>query len=154
MSDSNETLKQRIQADMKTAMKAGEKARLGTIRLLLAAIKQREVDERIVLDDAQVLLVLDKMVKQRRESITQYEQASRDDLAQVERDEMVVLLGYLPEQLTSAGVDDLIRAAIAETNATGVRDMGKVMNALRPKLQGRADMAEASSRVKQLLEHP
>ncbi|NEX21651.1 GatB/YqeY domain-containing protein [Thiorhodococcus mannitoliphagus] len=144
-------LKQQIQTDMKAAMKAGEKDKLGVIRLIMAAIKQREVDERIELDDAQVLAVLDKMVKQRRDSITQYDDAGRTDLADVERFEVGVIQGYLPEALSEAEISALIEAAVAETGASAVRDMGKVMGVLRPKVQGRADMGAVSALVKQRL---
>lgn len=143
-----ETLKQRLQADMKAAMKSGDKARLGVIRLINAAVKQREVDERIELDDAQVLAVLDKMVKQRRDSITQYESAGRDDLAATERDEVEVIQVYLPAALSDTEIDALIDEAIAATGAESMRDMGKLMGVLKPKLQGRADMGGVSQRVK------
>ncbi len=143
-----ETLKQRLQADMKAAMKSGDKARLGVIRLINAAIKQREVDERIELDDTQVLAVLDKMVKQRRDSIDQYESAGREDLAATERDEVEVIQVYLPAALSDAEVDALIEEAVAATGAQSMRDMGKLMGVLRPKLQGRADMGGVSQRVK------
>lgn len=136
---------------MKTAMKSGEKARLGTIRLILAAIKQREVDERIQLDDAQIVAVLDKMVKQRRESITLYDQAGRTDLADAERAESAVLQEYLPQALSESEVGQLIDSAIAETGAVGIADMGKVMAALKARMQGRADMAQVSNRVRGLL---
>ena len=144
-------LKERLQADMKSAMKAGERDRLGVIRMILAAVKQREVDERIALDDAQVLAVLDKMVKQRRESITQYRAGGREDLAGVEQAEIAVLQDYLPQALTAAEIDGLIREALAETGAAGASGMGKVMAVLKPRMQGRADMAEVSARVKILL---
>jgi uncharacterized protein YqeY len=144
-------LKQRVQEDMKTALKAGEKRRLGVVRLILAAIKQREVDERIELDDTQVLAVLDKMVKQRRDSVSQYSAAGREDLAEVERYEIEVCQGYLPKALTESEIADLIDAAIAATGATGMKDMGKVMAELRPQVQGRADMGAVSSLIKQRL---
>ncbi len=144
-------LKIRIQDDMKAAMKGGDKRKLGVIRLLLAAIKQREVDERIELDDEQVLAVLDKMVKQRRDSITQYEQAGRDELAEQEKFEIEILQEYLPEALSEAEISDLVKQAIADTGAESMRDMGKVMGQLKPKLQGRADMGAVSAMVKQLL---
>lgn len=136
---------------MKVAMKAGEKDRLGVIRLIMAAIKQREVDERIVLDDAQVLLVLDKMAKQRRESIGQYRAASREDLAAVEEAELAIILAYLPEALSDTEITSLVEAAIAETGAVGPADMGKIMAVLKPKMQGRADMSAVSAMVKQRL---
>ncbi|MFM8331807.1 MAG: GatB/YqeY domain-containing protein [Candidatus Methylumidiphilus sp.] len=142
------TLKQRIQEDMKNAMKAGQKDRLGVIRLILAAIKQREVDERIVLDDEQVVVVLDKMQKQRRDSISQYTAAGRIDLADVESYETTVIQDYLPQALSDEEVAALIEDAIAETGAAGIAGMGKVMAVLKPKMQGRADMAAVSARIK------
>ncbi|TCT21154.1 GatB/YqeY domain-containing protein [Thiobaca trueperi] len=144
-------LKQQIQDDMKTAMKAGEKVRLGVIRLILAAIKQREVDERIELDDAQVLAVLDKMVKQRRDSITQYSAAGREDLAEVERVEVGVIQDYLPAALTDAELSRLLDEAMAASGAVAMSDMSKVMAVLRPQVQGRADMGAVSALVKQRL---
>ncbi|MBK1720144.1 GatB/YqeY domain-containing protein [Thiocystis violacea] len=144
-------LKQQIQDDMKAAMKAGEKARLGVIRLILAAVKQREVDERIELDDAQVLAVLDKMLKQRRDSITQYSDAGREDLAEVERFEVGVIQGYLPAALSDQEIGDLLDAAIVASGASAMSDMGKVMAVLRPQVQGRADMGAVSALVKQRL---
>jgi len=144
-------LSQRIREDMKTAMKAGEKRRLGVIRLILAAIKQREVDERIELDDTQVLAVLDKMVKQRRDSIEQFEKAGRNELAEQESFEIEVLQGYMPEALGEAEIDAMIAEAIAGTGAVSLRDMGKVMGQLKPKIQGRADMGAVSALVKQRL---
>jgi uncharacterized protein YqeY len=138
-------LKSRLQDDMKTAMKAGDKPRLGVIRLMLAAIKQREVDERIELDDAQTLAVLDKMVKQRRDSISQYEGAGREDLAEVERFEVGVIQGYLPAALSDAEIAALLEEAIAASGAAAMSDMGKVMNVLRPQIQGRADMGAVSA---------
>jgi len=133
---------------MKVAMRAKETARLSTIRLLLAGIKQREVDERIELDDAQVLSVLEKMIKQRRESIAQYEKASRKDLADVEKAEIQVLAGYMPAQMSEADVEKLIQSTISETGASGAKDMGKVMAALKAKLAGKADMGKVSGLVK------
>ncbi|EGV18571.1 GatB/YqeY domain-containing protein [Thiocapsa marina] len=144
-------LKLQIQSDMKTAMKAGDKTRLGVIRLMLAAIKQREIDERIELDDAQVLAVLDKMVKQRRDSITQYSGAGREDLAEIERFETEVIQSYLPRALTDDELTTLIDAAMASTQASAMSDMGKVMGLLKPQIQGRADMGSVSARVKQRL---
>jgi uncharacterized protein YqeY len=144
-------LKQRIQDDMKSAMKGGDKRKLGVIRLVMAAIKQREVDERIELDDDQVLAVLDKMVKQRRDSIEQYAKAGRDELAEQEQFEIEVLQEYLPEALSEEEITDLIKQAMAETGAESMRDMGKVMGILKPKLQGRADMGAVSAKIKQLL---
>ena len=144
-------LKSRLQADMKAAMKGGQKERLGVIRLIMAAIKQREVDERIELGDAEVLAVLDRMVKQRRESIAQYESAGRVDLADVEKAEIEVIQDYLPQALTDAEIDALIHAAMAATGASGMASMGKVMAELKGPMQGRADMAAVSKRVKSLL---
>ena len=144
-------LKDRITEDMKTAMKAGARERLATIRLALAAIKQREVDERITLDDAQVLAVLDKMIKQRRESITQFQTGGRADLVAKETAEIAVLQGYLPAQLTEAEIDEAIAQAIAATGAASVKDMGKVMALVKPKAQGRADLGAVSARIKQKL---
>jgi uncharacterized protein len=144
-------LKDRITEDMKTAMKAGAKERLATIRLALAAIKQREVDERISLDDTQVLAVLDKMIKQRRESITQFQTGGRADLVAKETAEIAVLQGYLPAQLTEAEIDEAIAQAIAATGAASVKDMGKVMALVKPKAQGRADLGAVSARIKQKL---
>ena len=136
---------------MKSAMKSGDKRKLGVIRLLMAAIKQREVDERIELDDEQVLAVLDKMVKQRRDSITQFEQAGRDELAEQEKFEIGILQEYLPEALSEDEISSLVKQAIADAGAESMRDMGKVMGQLKPKLQGRADMGAVSAMVKQLL---
>ena len=144
-------LKSQIQSDMKTALKAGAKARLGAIRLILAAITQREVDERIELDDSQVLAVLDKMVKQRRDSITQYSAAGRQDLADVEQFELEVIQGYLPAALSEAELSALLDAALAQTGAAGMSDMGRVMAVLRPQIQGRADMGAVSALVKRRL---
>jgi len=144
-------LKERITEDMKTAMRAGDKERLATVRLLLAAIKQREVDERITLDDGQVLAVIDKMIKQRREAISQFEAGGRADLVAKETAEIGVLQAYLPVQLTPAEIDALIAEAIAATGAASVKDMGKVMGFVKPKAQGRADMGALSARIKQKL---
>ncbi|EGV30860.1 hypothetical protein ThidrDRAFT_2492 [Thiorhodococcus drewsii AZ1] len=144
-------LKQQIQDAMKAAMKAGEKDKLGVIRLIMAAIKQREVDERIELDDAQVLAVLDKMVKQRRDSISQYESAGREDLAEVERFEVGIIQAYLPTPLTEAEIAQMVESAVSETGAAAMSDMGKVMGVLRPQIQGRADMGAVSALVKQRL---
>lgn len=141
-------LKEQIQSDMKIALKAGDKARLGTIRLILAALKQREVDERVELDDTGALAVLDKMLKQRRDSIEQYAAAGRNDLADVERAELAVIQGYLPAALSVAELETLVAEAIAETGASEMRDMGKVMGVLKPKTQGRADMGAVSAMVK------
>ncbi len=149
MADS--TLKQQITADMKAAMKGGDKPRLSIIRLILAALKQREVDERIDLDNAQVLAVLDKMVKQRRDSIAQYSTAQRQDLVDQEQFELEVLQTYLPEPLSDTELKTMVDSAIAESGADNMRDMGKVMAVLKPKLQGRADMGQVSGLVKQQL---
>mgnify|MGYP001818979753 CR=1 FL=1 len=144
-------IKQTISDDMKAAMRAKEKQRLGVIRLALAAIKQQEVDTRTELDDTAVLAVLDKMVKQRRDSLTQYESAGREDLAQQERYEIEVLQTYLPAALDDAELEQLIKEAISSSGAASTQDMGKVMNELRPKVQGRADMGQVSQKVKALL---
>lgn len=144
-------LKDRITEDMKGAMRAGDKERLAAIRLALAAIKQREVDERITLDDAQVLAVLEKMIKQRREAITQFESGGRADLVAKETAEIKVLQHYLPAQLGDAEIDALIAEAIAATGAASMKDMGKVMAAVKPKAQGRTDMGALSARIKQRL---
>ena len=145
------TLKQRLTDDMKAAMKGGEKVRLGVIRLINAAIKQREVDERIVLDDPAVLSVLEKMLKQRRDSVSQYEAAGREDLAAIERAEIVVIDGYLPEKLDEAAILAEVRAAIAQTGASGPAEMGKLMGVLKPRLAGKADMGLVSALVKKAL---
>ncbi|KOR32778.1 glutamyl-tRNA amidotransferase [Achromatium sp. WMS3] len=141
-------LKQQIQDDMKSAMKTGDKTRLGTIRLILAAIKQREVDERIELDDQQVLAILDKMVKQRRDAIAQFEIAKRDDLVKKETFEIEVCQKYLPEALSTDAIASLIEQAIAATGASSPKDMGKIMGWLKPHIQGRADGKTVSSQVK------
>jgi uncharacterized protein YqeY len=141
-------LKDRIREDMKAAMRGGDKRRLGVIRLVMAAVKQREVDDRIELDDGQVTVVLDKMVKQRRESQSQYEQAQRADLAEQEAYEITVLQEYLPAPLSDAEIAQLIEAAIRETGASSMKDMGKVMGVLRPRLAGRADMGAVSGQIK------
>jgi hypothetical protein len=146
-----ESLKQRITDDMKACMKAKEKERLGTIRLILSAIKQIEVDERIELDDERVIVVLDKMLKQRRESIKQYRDAQREDLAVVEEAEITVIQDFLPQPLTESEIETLIAAAIAESEATSVKDMGKVMGLLKPKMQGCADMAVVGVKIKAAL---
>ena len=142
------SLKQRITDDMKAAMRGGEKDRLAVIRLILAAIKQREVDERIELDEAQTLAVLEKMLKQRRDSIVQYDAAGRVDLADVERAEMAVIEAYLPAKLSEAEIDALIDAAITQTGASSQRDMGKVVGLVKERAAGRADMAQVSARIK------
>jgi len=142
------TLKIQLTEDMKAAMKGGDKARLGVIRLVNAAIKQREVDERIQLDDAQVLAVLEKMLKQRRDSLAQFQAAGRTDLADQEQFEIGVIQAYLPAQLSASEVDAAIGAAIAEAGAAGPKDMGKVMGLVRPKVAGRTDMGKLSELVK------
>jgi len=145
------SMKQQLTDDMKAAMKAGEKDKLGVIRLINAAIKQKEVDERIELDDTAVIAVLDKMVKQRKDSVSQYEAANREDLAAIERAEIVVIEAYLPAKMGEAEIAAAIQAAIAETGATGPADMGKLMGALKPRLAGQADMGLVSKLVKQAL---
>ncbi|MDQ6646385.1 MAG: GatB/YqeY domain-containing protein [Pseudomonadota bacterium] len=142
------TLKQQLTEDMKNAMRAGEKHRLGVIRLMLAAIKQREVDERIELDDTQILAALEKMLKQRRDSVSQFDAAGRDDLSSIERSEMQVIETYLPTKLDDAEIEVLVNAAISETGASSARDMGKVVAAVKAKAAGRADMAVVSGMIK------
>jgi uncharacterized protein YqeY len=142
------TLKERITEDMKTAMRAGEKDRLATVRLILAGIKQREVDERITLDDTQVLAVLEKMAKQRKESIKEFEKGGRADLVAKETAELAIVQGYLPQQMSDAELDALIAEAIASTGATSVKDMGKVMGVVKAKAAGRADMGAVGARIK------
>jgi uncharacterized protein YqeY len=144
-------LKAQIIDDMKAAMKSGEKARLGVIRLITAAIKQREVDERIELDDEQVLIVLDKMVKQRRDSIQQYTDAGREDLAVIEQAEVEIIQAYLPAALSEDEIVAIVEAAIAQTGASSMADMGKVMGIVKPQVQGRGDMGAVSGIVKQKL---
>lgn len=129
-------------------MRSGDKHRLGVVRLILAAVKQREVDERIELDDAQILSAMEKMLKQRRDSVTQFEAANREDLALIERNEMVVIEAYLPTKLNDAEIEALVDAAIAETGASSARDMGKVVAAVKEKAAGRADMAVVSGKIK------
>ena len=145
------SLKQRLADDMKAAMKSGEKERLATIRLVNAAIKQREVDERIALDDAAVIAVLEKMLKQRRDSVSQFEAAGREDLAAVERAEITVIDVYLPAKLDEAAIRTAIAEAIAQTGAAGPAGMGKLMGALKPRLAGQADMGLVSTLVKKAL---
>ena len=145
------SLKQRLTDDMKAAMKSGDKQGLGVIRLMLAAVKQKEVDERIELDDAQVLTALDKMVKQRRDSVSQYEAADRADLADIEKAEIVVIDRYLPAKLDEAAIIAAIDAAVAETGASSAADIGKLMGALKPRLAGQADMGLVSTLVKRKL---
>jgi uncharacterized protein YqeY len=144
-------IKAQITSEMKVAMRAKEKERLGTIRMILAELKRIEVDERIELDDTRVLATLDKMSKQRRDSIAQYEAADRLDLADVERREMEVIKTFLPQPLTPEEINSLIEQAIADTSASGMQDMGKVMGVLKPQIQGRADTGETSKLVKQRL---
>lgn len=142
------SLKARITEDMKNAMRAKDAARLGAIRLLQAAIKQREVDERIELNDAQVVEAIEKMLKQRRDSISQYEAAGRQDLADVEKFEVAVLQEYLPAALTETELNEILAKAIVDTAASGIKDMGKVMAAIRPQVLGRADMGKVSALIK------
>jgi len=145
------SVKSRLKDDMKQAMRSGDKARLGVVRMALAAIQQREVDERAELDDAAVLGVIEKMVKQRRESVEQYRAGGRDDLADKEAAEIALLSGYLPEPLSESELSAMIDAAIAETGAASMKDMGRVMALLRGRAQGRADMAALSAQVKSRL---
>ncbi|MCD6705482.1 MAG: GatB/YqeY domain-containing protein [Thiobacillus sp.] len=142
------SLKARVTDDMKTAMRAKETVRLGTIRLLLAAIKQKEIDERIELDDAAVSSIVEKLIKQRKDSISQFQAAGRDDLVAAEQAELAVLQAYLPEQLSAAEVEAAVTAAIAESGASSAKDMGKVMGLLKPRLAGRADMGQVSALIK------
>jgi uncharacterized protein YqeY len=142
------TLKERITEDMKTAMRSAEKDRLAVIRLLMAAIKQREVDERITLDDAQITSVLEKMIKQRKESIVAFDKGGRADLVAKENAEIVILQPYLPEQLSDADLDALIAEAIASTGAASIKDMGKVMGVVKAKAAGKADMGAVGARIK------
>jgi uncharacterized protein len=145
------SLKERITEDMKTAMRAKDTARLSAIRLLLAAIKQKEVDERVVLDDSALLAIIEKQIKQRRDSVTQYIAAQREDLASAERFEIEVLSAYMPAGLSEAEIDAAVTAAIAETGASGPADMGKMMALLKPRLAGRADMSVVSAKIKSAL---
>ena len=142
------SLKERITEDMKAAMRSGEKERLGLIRMITSAIKQREVDERITLDDAQVIVVLEKMIKQRKEALVQFQAGNRPDLVAKETAEVVLLQGYLPSQLSAAEIDALIAAAIADSGAASIKDMGKVMGIIKARAQGRADMAAVGSKIK------
>jgi len=142
------TLQARIQEDMKAAMRSGDKERLGTIRLIMAAVKQREIDERITLDDAQLLGVLEKMAKQRRESMAQFQAGGRADLVAKEAAELAIITAYLPAALTDAELDTLIADAIGVTGATSIKDMGKVMGIIKTRAQGRADMAAVGARIK------
>jgi len=145
------SLKDQITEDMKTAMRSGEKERLGVIRLILAALKQREVDERIVLDDTQVLAILEKMLKQRRDSIEQFSAAAREDLAAIERAEVTVIQTYLPAALGAEELDLIVAKAVSDSGATGPRDMGKVIALVKPLVAGRADMGQVSELIKQRL---
>jgi uncharacterized protein YqeY len=142
------SLKERITDDMKAAMRAGEKERLGVIRMITSAIKQREVDERITLDDTQVLSVLEKMIKQRKESLVLFQAGNRQDLVEKEAAEITLLQGYLPSQLSDTEIDSLIKDAIAATGAASIKDMGKVMAVIKGKAQGRADMAAVGAKIK------
>ena len=142
------SLKERITDDMKAAMRSGEKERLGVIRMITSAIKQREVDERITLDDAQVLSVLEKMIKQRKESVVQFQAGNRPDLVEKESAEIALLQGYLPSPLSDTEIDALIQDAIAATGAASIKDMGKVMAVIKGKAQGRADMAAVGAKIK------
>ncbi len=144
----SETLKSRLQSEMKSSMKSGDKSRLGVIRLMLSAIKQVEVDERIELDDTRIIATLDKMAKQRRESISQFESAGRDDLLAIERDELEIIQEFLPAAMSDEEIESLVEASIASTGAASMQDMGKLMGALKPQLQGRADMGKVSQLVK------
>jgi uncharacterized protein YqeY len=144
-------LKEQISEDMKTAMRAKDSSRLATIRLIIAAIKQKEVDERIELNDDQVLSVIEKMIKQRKDSISQFEAGARPDLADIEKAELVVLNAYMPAQMSEAEVQAEVTAAVAAVGAAGPQDMGKVMGVLKPKLAGRADMTAVSAMVKAAL---
>ena len=145
------TLKPQLTSDMKSSMKSGDKQRLGVVRLMLAAIKQIEVDERIELDDTRILAVLDKMAKQRRESISHYSDAGRDDLVAVEQAEIDLIQEYLPEALSESEINDLVEQSIATTGAASIKDMGKLMGVLKPQLQGRADMGKVSQLIKSRL---
>jgi uncharacterized protein YqeY len=145
------SLKQRINEDMKAAMRAKDQARLESIRMLMAAIQRREVDERITLDDPQVMAVIEKMIKQSRDAVDQFTKGGRQDLVDKENRDIAILKAYLPEALSEAEIDKLIAAAITEAGATSIKDMGKVVSSLKPKLQGRADMGKVSAKVKQRL---
>jgi uncharacterized protein YqeY len=148
------TIKEKIQEDVKAAMRSHEKERLGTIRLIMAALKQREIDERIVLNDEQVLAILNKMIKQRRDSISQYEAGKRSDLAQKEAAEIQIIQEYLPAQLSEAEIQQAVDTALQESGASSAKDMGKVMGLLKAKLQGKADMTLVSAKVKERLASP
>ena len=144
-------LREQLNEDIKTAMKAREQEKLGALRLLLSEVKRKEVDERITLDDTQVLAVLEKMLKQRKDSVTQYEAAAREDLAAVERYEIGVIQAYLPAPLSASEIEGIVARAIAESGATSAKDMGKVVGLIKPQLAGRADMGQVSALVKQTL---
>jgi uncharacterized protein YqeY len=144
-------LKEQITNDMKESMKSGAKERLGVIRLILSALKQKEVDERIVLDDSQVLVILDKMLKQRRESVAQFTQGNRKDLVDKEEAEIKIIQAYMPAQLSDAELDQMVAAAVTESGAASVKDMGKVMGILKPKVAGKADMSAVSAKIKSKL---
>ena len=144
-------MQDRLKDEMKQAMRNKEKSRLGVIRLIMSAIKQRQVDERIVLDDGQVIVVLDKMLKQRRESIRQYRDAGRNELAEVEEAEILVIQDFLPQPLSADEISEMVQAAVADCSASSIKDMGKVMAILRPAMQGRADMSVVSVKIKELL---
>jgi uncharacterized protein YqeY len=144
-------IKSRLTTDIKTAMKSGDKPRLAVLRLISSAVKQREVDERLDTDDSAMIQILDKMAKQRRESIEQFESAERQDLADAEKAELAIIQDYLPAQLSDSEIDTLINDAISATGAESIRDMGKVMGTLKPQLQGRADMSAVSARIKDRL---
>lgn len=145
------SLKERIREDMKASMKTGNKQRLGVIRMIMAAIKQREVDERIELDDTQIIVALDKMLKQRRESIRQFMAAERTDLVEIEEAEIVVIQDYLPQPFTNGEIDQMVANAISDSGAASIKDMGKVMGLLKSKMQGRADMSVVSAKIKGVL---
>ena len=144
-------IRERLNADIKTAMKAGDKDRLGTLRFIMAALKQQEIDTRVELDDQAVTTILTKLASQRRDSIAQFEGAGREDLASKERSELAVVEDYLPAPLSAAEIETLVNDAISRLGASSIKDMGKVMNELRPQLTGRADMAAVSSSIKQRL---
>jgi len=154
MTDLSSNLKGRINEDLKTAMRAQDKRRVGTLRLVMAAVKQREVDDRVLVDDPALLGILDKMIKQRRDSVVQYQSGGREDLAQQEIYEIEVIQNYLPQPLTEAELDTLVDTAVQQTGADSVKDMGKVMTVLRAQVQGRVDMGEVGARVKRRLSAP
>ncbi len=145
------TMQDRLKDEMKQAMRSREKARLGVIRLIMSAIKQKQVDERIVLDDEQVIVVLDKMLKQRRESIRQYRNAGREELAEIEEAEILVIQDFLPEALSEDEITAMVQSAVADCSASSIKDMGKVMGVLKPAMQGRADMTVVSAKIKAML---